>query len=290
MTIMIANQIPASAVQQHDDLALIALWMHGRPATTTRAYTREIGRFFGSTGVPLRETTLGDVQAFADELMLLGLAPASQGRALAAVKSLIAFAHRLGYVPFDVGRPVKIPSNRDRLAERILSEAGVQRMFALEDDPRNLVLLRLLYAGGLRVSELAALTWRDVQERDEGGQVTVHGKGAKTRAVVLPVSVWRDLVALRGHAIPESPVFVSRQGGPLTARQAHRVVAAAAVRAGITDDVSPHWLRHAHASHALDRGAPVHLVKETLGHASLATTSRYTHARPGESSGKYLVV
>jgi len=116
------------------------------------------------------------------------------------VKSLRVFAHRLGYVPFDVGRPVKIPSNRDRLAERILSEAGVQRMFALESDTRNLVLLRLLYAGGLRVSELAELTWRDVQDRDEGGQVTVHGKGAKTRAVVLPVSVWRDLVALRGHA------------------------------------------------------------------------------------------
>jgi len=104
------------------------------------------------------------------------------------------------------------------------------------------------------------------------------------------VSVWRDLVALRGAATPDAPVFVSRQGGPLTARQAHRVVAAAAARAGIVGDVSPHWLRHAHASHALDRGAPVHLVKETLGHASLATTSRYTHARPGESSGKYLVV
>jgi len=148
-----------------------------------------------STGVPLRETTLGDVQAFADELVLLGLLPASQGRALAAVKSLIAFAHRLGYVPFDVGRPVKIPSSRDRLAERILSEAAVQRMIALEDDPRNAVLRRLLYAGGLRVSELVDLTWRDVQERDEAGQVTVHRKGAKIRAVVLPESVWRDLVA-----------------------------------------------------------------------------------------------
>jgi len=274
MTTTMMDQAPSSAVQKDvDDRVLIALWLHGRPATTTRAYTREIARFFVSTGVPLRETTLGDVQAFADELVILELSPASQGRALATVKSLIAFAHRLGYVPFDVGRPVKIPSSRDRLAERILSEAAVQRMFALESDARNLVLLRLLYAGGLRVSELATLTWRDVQERDEGGQVTVHGKGSKTRAVVLPASVWRDLVALRGSAAPESPVFVSRQGGSLTARQVHRVVAAAAVRAGITGDVSLHWLRHAHASHALDRGAPVHLVKETLGHASLATTS-----------------
>jgi len=108
--------------------------------------------------------------------------------------------------------------------------------------------------------------------------------------VVLPVSVWRDLMALRGDVDDlDAPVFLSRQGRPLTARQEHRVVAAAAVRAGITGGVSPHWLRHAHASHAFDRGAPVHLVKETLGHASLAT-SPYTHARPGVSSGKYLAV
>jgi len=283
--------VPISASQASSDAALIALWLHGRPATTTRAYTREIERFFVSIGVSLRETTLGDVQAFADELVIVGLSSASQGRALVAVKSLIAFAHQLGYVPFDVGRPVKIPSSRDRPAERILSEAAVQRIIALEDDPRNAVLLRLLYAGGLRVSEMADLTWRDVQDRDNGGQVTVHGKGAKTRAVVLPVSVWRDLVALRGSVDDlDAPVFLSRQGGSLTACQTHRVVSAAAARAGIVGDVSPHWLRHAHASHALDRGAPVHLVKETLGHASLATTSRYTHARPGESSGKYLAV
>ncbi|MBU4356156.1 MAG: tyrosine-type recombinase/integrase, partial [Proteobacteria bacterium] len=64
----------------------------------------------------------------------------------------------------------------------------------------------------------------------------------------------------------------------------------AAIRAGIEGAVSPHWLRHAHASHALDRGAPIHLVQATLGHASVATTGKYLHARPDDSSARYLGV
>ncbi len=71
--------------------------------------------------------------------------------------------------------------------------------------------------------------------------------------------------------------------------QVNRIVKAAAKRVpGLEDTVSPHWLRHAHASHAMDRGAPVHLVKETLGHANIATTGRYLHARSTDSSSLYL--
>ena len=73
-------------------------------------------------------------------------------------------------------------------------------------------------------------------------------------------------------------------------REVHRIVKAAAARAGLSAAVSAHWLRHAHASHALDRGAPIHLVQATLGHSSVATTGRYLHARPNDSSSRYLVV
>ena len=83
-------------------------------------------------------------------------------------------------------------------------------------------------------------------------------------------------------------MFRSRRGGHLHPSQLLRIVRRAAKRAGITKAVSPHWLRHGHASHALDRGAPIHLVQATLGHASVATTGRYLHARPSESSSTYL--
>src|SRR5690606_1279044 len=102
------------------------------------------------------------------------------------------------------------------LAERILTEAEVQRMIALEPDERNRGLLRLLYAGGLRVSEIVALTWGDVQENRDAGQVTIYGKGGKTRHVLLSQETWAQLVALRADTRADEPVFASRKGGHLS--------------------------------------------------------------------------
>ena len=95
-------------------------------------------------------------------------------------------------------------------------------------------------------------------------------------------------MSLRGDAKDNAPVFRSRKGGHLDESQVWRIVRKAAERADIDKDVSCHWLRHAHASHALGRGAPIHLVQATLGHSSISTTGRYLHARPTESSGDYL--
>lgn len=271
-----------------DDSRVVALWLHGRPVETQRAYRREGDCFRAFVGKSLATVTLGDVQAYADTLA--GLASSSQGRALGAVKSLLAFAHRLGYLPYDVGRAVRVPARRDTLAQRILSETEVHRLLVLEPNLRNRVLLRFLYASGVRVSEAVGVCWRDMTSRDEGGQVTVHGKGGKTRHILLPPTIWRELIALRGDAESAAPLFRSQRGGHLHPSQVLRIVKAAARRAGFSGAELPHWLRHAHASHALDRGAPIHLVQATLGHSSVATTGRYTHARPTDSSARYLAL
>jgi integrase/recombinase XerD len=146
-----------------------------------------------------------------------------------------------------------------------------------------------LYVGGFRVAELCSLKWSDLQRRDSAGQITVFGKGGKTRTVLMPESVWNAVQSLRGDAGENNPVFRSRKGGHLDESQVWRIVRKASTRAGIDKAVSCHWLRHAHASHALDRGAPIHLVQATLGHSSIATTGRYLHARPTESSSRYLL-
>ena len=278
----------AIAPQASQDGELVRLWLHGRPATTQRAYAGDVDRFLAGVAKPLAEVTLGDVQAYADSLA--DLAPATQARQLSAVKSLLAFGHRIGALPVNVGAAVRLPKLRSRLAERILPEPAVQRVLALEPDPRNRALLRLAYAGGLRVSELVGLCWRDLQPRGDAGQVTVFGKGGKTRTVLLTSGTWAELAALGEGAGPDDPVFGSRNGGHLDPRQVRRIVLGAARRAGLEAKVSPHWLRHAHASHALDRGAPVHLVAATLGHAPIATTGKYAHARPTDSSSRYLAV
>ena len=151
-------------------------------------------------------------------------------------------------------------------------------------------MLRLLYMSGVRVSELAQRKWCDLMPRAESGQVTVFGKGGKTRAILLKPKTCDLLLALRGNRGAVDPVFRSQKGGHLDVSQIRRIVYvyAAAKRAGLPQKVSPHWLRHAHASHALDRSAPIHLVQATLGHASVSTTGRYLHARPTVSSSLYL--
>jgi len=276
--------------QAESDQHLIELWLHGRSRHTQRAYRADAERFLGAVEKPLHRITLGDIQQFAGQLAEAGLEPSSAYRSLSAVKSLFAFGHRLGYLAFDVARPLRLPALREKLAERILEETDVLRMIALENMPRNKALLLTLYSGGFRVAEACGLKWSDLQSRDTAGQITVFGKGSKTRTILVPQSVWNTLLSLRVDPPEHAPVFRSRKKGHLDESMVWRIVRKAAKRAGIEKAVSCHWLRHAHASHALDRGAPIHLVQATLGHASISTTGKYLHARPSDSSANYLPV
>lgn len=284
------ESLPAQPQADSDD-HLIGMWVarHASPHTR-RNYRMQAARFRAFVGKPLPLLRLDDLQAYLASLE--GKAPATRANATAAIKSLFSFAQELGYVRFNIGKAVKAPPIKNTLAERIMSESDAMRMVALVDAPRDRALLTLLYGGGLRISEACALRWRDLTERDGGAaQVVIYGKGGKTRVVLLSPNTWRTLQAQRGDGGPDDPVFRSRKKGEcIQARQADRIVKAAAARAGLSAEVSAHWLRHAHASHALDRGAPINLVQATLGHASVATTGRYTHARPSESSARFLGV
>lgn len=268
---------------------LIDQWVNGTSPHTERAYRRYARQMLEQLGKPIDEITLADLQAFAAYLETLQNKASSRQRTLSAIKSLFAFAHRIGRLPADPARELRLPTLRDALAERILEEHDVRRLIAAADAPRDHLIITLLYRSGLRVSELVALTWSDVHAHRGAGQLTIYGKGGKTRIVRLDAGTWKALQAARPATSPAtSPIFVSRRGCAMDETTVRRIVKAAAERAGVTTKVSPHWLRHCHASHALDNGAPVHLVQQSLGHASIATTSRYLHARPGQGSSDFL--
>jgi len=236
----------------------------------------------------MRKATIEDVRDALAKISI-GKSEASTRQYVLRVKSLLGYAQRAGYTLFNAGATIKVRSdaaNRGaNLAKRIIPEVDVKLLLRAAPSRRDRILLEVTYAGGLRFSEVVALAWADVLPRDEHVQLSITGKGGKVRQVLLPEVVSRSLLSLRNDAGTNDPVFASRKGGHLTERAVYGMVKRAATKAGINEAVSPHWLRHAHGSHAIDRGATLPEVQATLGHANVSTASGYLHARPDTSSG-----
>src|SRR5581483_10267978 len=114
------------------------------------------------------------------------------------------------FLPYNVAAAIKTRPRRDDLAQRILDEETVARILDAVEG-RDRVLLKLLYVSGARVSEICGLRWRDLSPRREGGQLTLFGKGGKTRTVLVKPGTWTELTALRGAARDDEPVFASRR-------------------------------------------------------------------------------
>lgn len=274
------------------DELLIKSWLAGKSENTRRSYFRIADELLAWVyPVELKKISIHHVQSFLE-------VRASQKRAtyalkVAAIKSLLTYGSRTGYLTANLGVFIPGVKSDSKLTDRYLSEEEVLSMIEAAHDVREQAVIRLLYSGGLRVSELVSLNWEDLQMRDEGeSQVKIRGKGDNLRVVMISKTTTDALQRLKlNESKPWKPIFSSDYGSKtrLTDRTVRDLVFRLAMRADIRKKVSPHWLRHAHASHALDRGAPIHLVQSTLGHASVATTGRYLHSRPKESSGKYLV-
>lgn len=276
------------ATRAKTDATLADSWVKSLTSPhSARNFEMTARRFLEALAVGLREATVEDVREALSRITE-GRSDATARQYVLRVKSLLSYAHKLGYTPFNAGVTIKVRPDQSgaRLAERIIPEVDVKLLIrAASKSPRDRALVETLYAGGLRVSEAVALRWRDVIARDKGVQLSVTGKGGRVRQVLLPEIVSRSLIELRGAASPTDAVFTARHGGALTERAVHAMIKRAAKRAGLSPGVSPHWLRHAHGSHALDRGATIAEVQTTLGHANVATTSGYLHARPDSSSG-----
>lgn len=289
-----------------DNQRIIKEWIGSKRSERTKtSYRSDIARFLACIEQkPLNYVGLQDLLEYRTR-ELAGQKITSQNRRLSAVKSLLSFACRLypAFFPVNVGSALLLDPVPDTLSQRILEERQVLRMqeavWLAKDQRyrrRNYVILRLLYGTAIRRAELCGLRWRDTLAREDGaGQITVFGKGGKTRTIWLPPAIWKDLAEFRQSAPDDAPVFTSQKRDKsgekaLGGAEVWRIVRHAAELAGLEQPVSPHWMRHAHASHALDNGAPVTLVRDTGGWADLRTLSRYAHARPKASSGQFLKV
>lgn len=285
-----------AATRATTDEQLLKSWLAALGSDHTRRnFETTARRFFGELGCPLRGATVEDVRD-ALERLVAGKAVSTARQLTLRVKSLLSYGHRLGYLAFNAGVAIRAPREMRALAKRIVGEIEVADLVRAAVGERDFLMVAVTYASGLRVSELVGLSCGDVLVRDLGMvrrvQLHVVGKGGKERELLLPEDLGVQLLAFIAGRPSELAVFCSTRKGReterLTARGANHLIKRLARDATVTDRISPHWLRHAHASHALDRGAPLSLVSGTLGHASVSTTSVYLHAKPGSSSGDNL--
>lgn len=275
--------------QDRTDEQVVNLWINSTRSQATRsAYSYEwqkIRAYWFPKGI--RAVTLEDVQEL--HAYCLGTMSAhAANRRLAAAKSLLSFAHKIGYTIFNVGVATQAAPVQDTLSERILTKEEVAKVSGAAGNTRDSTLIAVLYYSAARVGEIVNLKWKDVVRRSDGSaQLALYGKGGKTRHVLLPLRISEQLLAMRGASMPHRPVFVGSNGKGMSARRIEQVVEACGHRA-LGKQIGPHWFRHSHITHAIEAGAKLPLVMATAGHASLAVTSRYTHVRPWESSGSYL--
>jgi len=212
--------------------------------------------------------------------------PTSIARKLSSIRSFFAFCQRRGLIKNNPGKEVPAP----KVPKRVPKFLTVDEVFALLNSPdgndalgrRDKAILELLYASGLRVSELVGLNSTDVNF--EEGTVRVLGKGRKERIVPVggkaceALKNYLDLrPALVSAAANHNAMFVNRSGTRLSTRAVERLLLKYIKQSGIRKAATPHVLRHTFATHLLNAGADMRGIQELLGHSSLSTTQKYTH-------------
>ena len=220
-----------------------------------------------------------DVRAFVAAEHRRGLSPKSLQRRLSAVRSFYRWLLKNGRIAASPAAAIRAPKAPRKLPQVLDPDEAKVLVEVPTDVPlglRDRALLELFYSSGLRLSELCALRWRDLDLDD--GLVTVLGKGNKQRSVPVGSHARNALTAWRVDtgAGNDAPVFPGRHG-PITPRAVQLRLRQLAQRQGLFKRVHPHLLRHSFASHVLESSGDLRGVQELLGHADIATTQIYTH-------------
>ena len=209
-----------------------------------------------------------------------GLSPKSLQRRLSACRSFYQWLLKHGRIAASPAAGIRAPKAPRKLPQVLDVDEAVQLVELPTDAPlgvRDRAILELFYSSGLRLSELCALRWRDLDLAD--GLVTVLGKGSKQRSVPVGSHARKALDDWRreSQGQPDAPVFPGRGGATITPRAVQIRLRQLAQRQGLFKRVHPHLLRHSFASHVLESSGDLRGVQELLGHADIATTQIYTH-------------
>lgn len=268
----------------------------GLARNSLESYGRDLARleeWAGAQGKSVESLTRKDLRGWIADLSREGLSPASVSRAVSAARGLFRFLMLDGHIQRHPAEDLNTPQKNAHLP-RFLSEDEMERLLAAPDVStdegiRDRAMIELMYAAGLRVSELVGLKRTDVNL--DAGLVACHGKGSKERRVPIGKSATHWLqqyigVRARAHKTHHPQLFLNSHGAPLHRNFAWAMIKRCAARAGLAR-VSPHTLRHSFATHLLQRGADSRSVQALLGHSDISTTQIYTHITDRQMRATY---
>ncbi len=264
------------------------LWVEfGLSDNTLSAYRSDlmsVRKFLSARALDLLSASEADLLGYMSEFV--ARSPRTVSRRLSALRRFYRFAHRENILACDPTAALKAPRLGRRLP-RSLSEADVEALLHAPQTQsvvglRDRTMLEILYATGLRVSELVGMTLAEINQQQ--GVVRITGKGGKERLVPFgeTAQAWlaRYFREARGDLVKRrlsDVVFPSTRGGAMTRQAFWYAIKKYARRAGIDSSLSPHTLRHAFATHLLNHGADLRVVQMLLGHSDISTTQIYTH-------------
>ena len=262
----------------------------GLAANTLESYSRDLRQYCGflseDSSQSFESASQATIVAYLMYLRKQGKATATIARRLAALKAFYQYLVRENYVTKDPTGDLSSPK-LERKLPRVLTVNEVERLLAQPDittpaGKRDKSMLELLYATGLRVSELVNLNVADIDLKE--GFIRCKGKGSKERVVPMgeiAVSALRNYMENGRkrlvHDNRERSLFVNHHGKRLTRQGFWKIIKKYAVQARIRKEITPHTLRHSFATHLLENGADIRAVQEMLGHADISTTQIYTH-------------
>ena len=264
----------------------------GLSENTAASYARDLddfSRYLAREQRTMRDADRTVVLRYLSDLKGRGMKSTTIARRMSALRSFFRYLLREGVLQADPTANIEVASPDEHLP-RVVSEEDVERLIGAVRRPdamglRDRAMLETLYATGMRVSELVALSLEDVELA--AGFIRVFGKGKKERVVPLGEIAQDALGLYLRYGRPllvrdrgESAVFLNRLGRRMTRQGFWNILKGYARQAGVSAEVTPHTLRHSFATHLLEGGADLRVVQELLGHADISTTERYTHVTP----------
>ncbi len=262
----------------------------GLSKNTLESYGRDVGKFIAF----IHEKNISSVDAikyddildFLSHFKKQGFSDTTTVRTIVSIKQFFKYLQLEKIIKEDPSSQIQTPKMKKSIPG-VISLEDVEKILAAPDEStpegiRDLAMLEVLYATGIRVSELIGLKLNEVNF--ETGFVIVYGKGSKERIVPIGEKAQEKLKAYMENSRPAllkskeaKELFVTRRGGGMTRQGFWKLIKTYALKSGITKDISPHTLRHSFATHLLERGADLRTIQIMLGHSDISTTQIYTH-------------